>query len=74
MEVWHMPALKPAKEPARNVGVRLQESVLKYLDDLAVRDDRSRNYLVNRIIREHAALNDSSTVGPRKKKLAEARG
>ena len=69
-----MPQAKPERKPLRPVGVRLEESVLLYLDDLAVRDERSRNYFINRIIREHAQHNNSPFVKPKEKKRAEARG
>ena len=69
-----MPQTKQERKPLRPVGVRLEESVLMYLDDLAERDERSRNYFINRIIREHAQQNGSPFVKSKVNKLAEARG
>lgn len=38
----------------RNAGVRLEEPVISFLDELAVREERHRSWLINRIVREYA--------------------
>lgn len=38
----------------RGAGVRLDLAVIEYLRQLAERDERTRSYCINRIVREHA--------------------
>lgn len=38
----------------RNAGVRLEESVMSFLDKLAAEEERHRSWLINRIVREYA--------------------
>lgn len=38
----------------RNAGVRLEEPVISFLDELAVKEERHRSWLINRIVREYA--------------------
>jgi len=47
-----------AKSTGRTVeprGVTFESPVLQYLDSLSEREDRSRSWLINRIVKEHAA-------------------
>ena len=37
-----------------NTGVRLEEPVIGFLDELAAKEERHRSYLINRIVREYA--------------------
>lgn len=37
-----------------NTGVRLEEPVIGFLDELAEKEERHRSYLINRIVREYA--------------------
>lgn len=46
-----------SRTPKAQTGVSLDVEVLKYLDRLAEEDDRDRSYIINRIVREHAASN-----------------
>ena len=48
---------KPNLKRFRNAGVRLEESVLLYLDDLATAQERHRSFLINKIVREYAEKN-----------------
>ena len=38
----------------KNTGVRLEEPVIGFLDELAAKEERHRSYLINRIVREYA--------------------
>ncbi len=48
-------------------GVRLEREVLEYLDELARQSDRSRSWILNRLVRDHAQRHnavDSTPVSP----------
>jgi len=42
------------KAPKTQTGVSLDIEVLKYLDEVAVSEDRDRSSMINRIVREWA--------------------
>lgn len=46
---------KPSTKRFRNTGVRLEEPVIGYLDQLCTEEQRHRSFLINRIVREYAA-------------------
>lgn len=48
--------------PARKIhtGISLDEDVLTYLDQLAARDQRTRSFIINTIVRDHAKRNGVS--------------
>jgi metal-responsive CopG/Arc/MetJ family transcriptional regulator len=50
-------AQKPSRKRFKTTGVRLEEPVIEYLDDLAAREERNRSYFINRIVREYAKQN-----------------
>jgi hypothetical protein len=39
---------------AKPAGVTLEQEVLNYLEFLGEREDRSRSWLINRMVKEHA--------------------
>ena len=45
--------------PARKIhtGISLDEDVLNYLAQLTTRDQRTRSFIINAIVREHARRN-----------------
>jgi predicted DNA-binding protein len=43
--------------PKKATSVTLETEVIAYIDELALRDDRTRSYVLNAIIREHALKN-----------------
>ena len=47
---------KASTKQFRNAGVRLEEPVISFLDKLAVKEERHRSWLINRIVREYAEL------------------
>ena len=50
----------------KSAGVNFDPGVLEYIDDMANRQDLSRSYVINRIIRDHAQQNgDEITTLPR---------
>lgn len=48
---------KSTGKTVKPAGVTFEEGVLDYLEDLATKEDRSRSWLINRIVKEHAAKN-----------------
>jgi hypothetical protein len=46
---------KPSLKQFRNAGVRLEEPVISFLDQLATEQERHRSWLINRIVRDFAA-------------------
>lgn len=58
-----------AKSTGRTVkpaGVTFETGVLDYLESLSSQEDRSRSWLINRIVKDHAAKNgvDISSLKP----------
>ena len=49
----------PRKKPNGYItsGVNFEPEVLAYLEKLCEEDDRTRSYVVNKIIKDHAARN-----------------
>ena len=45
---------KASTKKFKNTGVRLEEPVMTFLDDLAVKEERHRSFLINQIVREYA--------------------
>ena len=43
-----------SKKQTRSTGVTLEVPVMDYVTEMAVRDERTRSYVLNRIVREHA--------------------
>lgn len=48
---------KSTGKTVKPAGVTFEAGVLDYLEDLATKEDRSRSWLINRIVKEHAAKN-----------------
>ena len=46
---------RPSTKQFRNAGVRLEEPVIEFLDQIAIQQDRHRSWLINHIVREYAA-------------------
>lgn len=45
---------KSTGKTVKPAGVTFEEPVLEYLETLAEREDRSRSWLINRMVKEHA--------------------
>lgn len=46
---------KSTGKTVRPAGVTFEEGVLDYLESLSEKEDRSRSWLINRMVKEHAA-------------------
>lgn len=48
---------KSTGKTVKPAGVTFEEPVLEYLEALSEREDRSRSWLINRMVKEHAERN-----------------
>ena len=48
---------KSTGKTVKPAGVTFEAGVLDYLEQLSDQEDRSRSWLINRIVKEHAAKN-----------------
>ncbi len=48
---------KSTGKTVKPAGVTFESGVLDYLEQLSSQEDRSRSWLINRIVKEHAAKN-----------------
>ena len=48
---------KSTGKTVKPAGVTFEAGVLDYLEQLSNKEDRSRSWLINRIVKEHAAKN-----------------
>ncbi len=57
---------KSTGKTVKPAGVTFEEGVLDYLETLSEQEDRSRSWLINRMVKEHAARNgiDLSNLKP----------
>jgi hypothetical protein len=57
------------KKPKRiNTGITLEPDVVAYLEELGLREDRDRSWLINAIVREHAERSSQTTAGKQSKR------
>ncbi len=47
-----------------STGINLERDVLEFVDGLAEEDERSRSYIINRIIREYAKQKGAKLLPP----------